>query len=372
MKTIQEDLLYAIALTMVPNVGLIQAKILLEHFGSARNIFRAGTKELESIPGMGTIRAGSVRKFRDFSVAEKELLFVQKAKIRAILYNDNEYPKRLRHCEDPPLVLFYKGNADLNADKVLSIVGTRRETDYGKSVLNEIMEGLSGSGLLILSGLAYGIDAIAHRTALKNGLPTVGVLAHGLDRIYPPLHQPLAREMLQQGGLITDFISGSKPDKQNFPKRNRIVAGMADALLVVESGLTGGSMITVTMAAGYNRDVFAIPGRIHDHKSEGCNMLIRDNKAGLVHSAGDILQHMNWTIKPAAKKIQQEIFYAFSEDEEKIYTLLRDHGNMHIDMLMQYSAISLSAFSSALLKLEMENLIVAFPGRMFGVPGLEA
>jgi DNA processing protein len=264
---------------MVPNVGAIQSKVLLEHFCSPENIFSASTRDLENVPGIGTIRARSIRSFRDFSIAEKEIRFMEKFMIRPILYNDDEYPKRLKHCDDPPTLLFYRGNADLNVAKVLSIVGTRQETDYGKQVLAEIMSGLRGTEILVLSGLAYGIDAIAHKMAMKNDLATVGVLAHGLDRLYPSQNNSLAREMLQHGGLVTDFMSGSKPDKQNFPKRNRIVAGMADALLVVESGITGGSMITVNMAAGYNREVFAVPGRIHDHKSEGCNLLIMDNKA---------------------------------------------------------------------------------------------
>jgi len=366
MKTIPEELLYAIALTMVPNVGAIQARILLEHFSCARDIFKAGSRDLESVPGIGVIRAKSIRAFRDFPAAEKELLFIEKSRVKAILYNDDEYPKRLHHCDDPPSVLYYKGNADLNVPKVLSIVGTRRETEYGRDVLSEIIADLAGTGILILSGLAYGIDAIAHRQALKNGLPTVGVLAHGLDRLYPSLHHSLAREMLQQGGLITDFTSGVKPDKQNFPKRNRIVAGMADALLVVESGITGGSMISVNMAGSYNREVFAIPGRIHDHKSEGCNKLIKENKAGLVRSAEDILTHMNWTNEPRPIKVQQEIFYHLSMDEEKIMQLLKENGNMHIEGLQRACKLGPAAFSSALLNLEMENLLRVYPGRIYG------
>ncbi len=366
MKTIPEDLIYAIALTMVPNVGAIQAKILLEHFSSARDIFSAGTRELEHVPGIGTIRAKSIRSFREFQLAEKETRFMDKFGIRALQYNDNEYPKRLRYCDDPPSVLYYKGNAELNVPKVISIVGTRRETEYGRDVLSEIMADLSGTGILVLSGLAYGIDAIAHRLALKNGLSTIGVLAHGLDRLYPSLHNALAREMLEQGGLITDFTSGEKPDKQNFPKRNRIVAGMSDALLVVESGITGGSMITVNMAGSYNREVFAVPGRIHDHKSEGCNKLINENKAILARSAEDILVHLNWKQETIIPKIQQEIFYRMNRDEEKIFQLLQQHGNMHIEILQKSCGIGPSAFSAALLNLEMENLVRAYPGRIYG------
>ena len=367
MKPIRDEVLYSIALTMVPNVGAIQSKILLEHFSTAENIFRASSRDLENVPGIGTIRARSIRSFRDFSLAEKEIRFMEKFKIRPILYNDEEYPKRLKHCDDPPTMLFYRGNADLNAGKVLSIVGTRQETEYGKQVLAEIMSGLEGSGILVLSGLAYGIDALAHRMALKNGLSTVGVLAHGLDRLYPSQNNALAREMLQRGGLVTDFMSGSKPDKQNFPKRNRIVAGMADALLVIESGITGGSIITVNMAAGYNREVFAVPGRIHDHKSEGCNLLIMDNKARLARSADDILIQMNWVKETNTRKNQPEIFYKATENEEKILAMLNKNGQMHIDQLMQSCTMHLAAFSASLLNLEMEKQIKAFPGRRYGI-----
>jgi len=367
MNTIPEDLLYAIALTMVPHVGAIQARILLEHFTTAKNIFRASARDLENVPGIGTVRARSIRAFRDFSIAEKEISFIEKSRVNALLYNDNEYPKRMHHCEDPPVVLYCKGNADLNASKVVSIVGTRRETEYGKDVLTEIITRLAGQDILVLSGLAYGIDAIAHRLAIRHGLPTVGVVAHGLDRVYPSLHQSLAREMLVNGGLITDFTSGVKPDKQNFPKRNRIVAGMADALLVVESGIIGGSMITANIATGYNRDVFAIPGRIHDHKSEGCNKLIKENTAILTCSAEDILTHMNWISESPPPVKQQEIFYQLSKDEEMIVKLLQEKGTLHIEALQQGCAMGPSAFSSALLNLEMENLVRAYPGRMYGL-----
>jgi DNA processing protein len=366
MNQLPEELLYSIALTMVPNIGAIQARILLEHFSNARNIFRASIKDLEQVPGIGTIRARSIRTYREFSLAEKEMSFLEKNRIKALLYNDNEYPKRLHHCEDPPPVLYYKGNANLNTDKVLSIVGTRRETGYGREILSEIMCKLEGYGILIISGLAYGIDAVAHRQAIKNGLPTVGVLAHGLDRLYPSLHHPLARDMLKDGGLITDFTSGVKPDKQNFPKRNRVVAGMADALLVVESGIIGGSIITVNMAAGYNREVFAVPGRVHDHKSEGCNKLIKDNNAVLTRSAEDILEHMNWTNKDFIPKAQQEIFYDLSNDEKQIIHLLMEKGNLHIEVLRQTCAMGPSAFSAALLNLEMEHLVQAYPGKIYG------
>lgn len=366
MNDLPEEILFSIALTMVPHIGAIQARILLEHFGCARDIFRASTRNLEQVPGIGSIRARSLRSYREFAIAEKEMSFLEKNRIKVLLYNDNEYPKRLHHCEDPPPVLYYKGNADLNAQKVLSIVGTRRETAYGRDILSEIMDKLQGFGILIISGLAYGIDAIAHRLAIKNGMPTVGVLAHGLDRLYPSLHSSLAREMLNDGGLITDFASGVKPDKQNFPKRNRVVAGMADALLVVESGIIGGSIITVNMAAGYNREVFAVPGRIHDHKSEGCNKLIKDNSAVLTRSAEDILLHMNWTNEGNIPKAQREIFYPLNNEEKQIINLLKEKGKLTIEALRQSCAMSPSAFSAALLNLEMEGLVRAYPGRVYG------
>jgi DNA processing protein len=303
------DLLYQIALTIVPNIGDIHAKALINHFGNAHDIFRAKKKDLEVIEGVGSIRAKCIKDFTSFHLAEDEIVFIEKYKISPLFITDNNYPQRLLNCYDSPSLLYYKGEADLNTSKIVAIIGTRNNNDYGKTVCEKIIEGLIGQHVMIISGLAFGIDTIAHKTALKNGLDTVAVLAHGLDRIYPSQNKGLAKEIIKQGGLLTDFRSNTNPDKQNFPKRNRIVAGMSDAVIVVETGIKGGSLITAELANGYNRDVFAIPGRTGDTKSEGCNYLIKNNKASLITNADDILENMGWKVykKPVIKK-QRELF----------------------------------------------------------------
>ena len=276
------DLLYQIALTLVPNIGDVHAKILATHFGDASSIFNAKKKELESIEGIGTVRASAIKSFNNFASCEKEMEFIEQYKITPLFITDKDYPKRLLNCYDSPALLFYKGNTDLNISKIISVVGTRNNNDYGKAACEKLIDDLSNENILIVSGLAFGIDTIAHKTAVKNNLPTIGVLAHGLDRIYPPQNKTLAKQMVENGGLLTEFLSNTIPDKQNFPKRNRIVAGMCDAVIVIESSKKGGSLITAELGNSYNKDVFAIPGRIYDSKSEGCNYLIKNNKASLI------------------------------------------------------------------------------------------
>ena len=289
------DLLYQLSLCQVPYIGYVHAKMLAERFPSAQAVFCASQRELECLEGIGTIRARSIKKFRDFNKAEKEIAFIRKYGIQTLFLKDDEYPRRLLDCYDPPTVLFYKGKANLNAAKILSVVGTRNSTDYGKQVVEKLMRDFSALNILIISGLALGIDAIAHTAALENNLRTVGVVAHGLDTLYPPENTLLAREILKDGGLLTEFPSNTKPDKHSFPSRNRIVAGISDATIIIESGIRGGSMITADMASGYNRDVFAIPGRIADAKSIGCNHLIRNNKAILLTEASQLNEIMGWS-----------------------------------------------------------------------------
>ena len=276
------ELFYQLALTLVPQIGDVQAKILVQQLGTASTIFKAPIRVLEKIEGIGTIRAQAIKAFRDFDVAETELRFIENQCITPLFLTDAAYPQRLLHCNDAPTLLFYKGTADLNASRIISIVGTRTNTDYGKAVTEKLVQELSSVPVLIVSGLAYGIDAFAHKAALKNGLQTIGVVGHGLDKMYPPAHTALAQEMMQKGGLLTEFFSGTMPDKHNFPLRNRIVAGISDATVVVETLVNGGSMITAKLADAYNRDVFAVPGRTIDTKSAGCNYLIQHNKAMLL------------------------------------------------------------------------------------------
>ncbi len=360
------DLLYQITLTLIPNIGDVHAKALVNHFGNAEDIFKAKKKELEEIEGIGSVRARSIKEFKDFKNAEEEIAFIEKYKITPLFITAKNYPQRLLNCYDSPAMLYYRGNADLNQPKIIAIVGTRNNNEYGKSVCEKLVEDLAGENILIVSGLAFGIDSIAHRSALKNDLKTVAILAHGLDRIYPTQNKSLAKEIIEQGGLLTDFRSKTNPDKQNFPKRNRIVAGISDAIVVVESSIKGGSLITAELGNGYNKDVFAVPGRINDTKSEGCNYLIKNNKACLITFAEDLLENMGWKEykKPSAKK-QRELFIELSDDEKIVVNILQQQQQIHIDELYIKSGLSSSAVASALLTLEMQSVINSFPGKMY-------
>jgi DNA processing protein len=360
------DLLYQLALTMVPNIGPVQAKILLQHFDS-RNIFKARQRDLERIEGIGSIRANSIKAFNDFSRAENELKFIEKYRIKTLFITEKNYPQRLLNCYDPPTLLFYKGEADLNASKTVAIVGTRNNTDYGRKITERIVESFSSGGILIISGLAFGIDSIAHRSAIANKLSTIGVVAHGLDTIYPSENNELAKKMtMQGGGILTQFPARTKPDKHNFPIRNRIVAGMADATIIVETNVRGGSMITAEMANGYNRDVFAVPGRTTDHKSSGCNYLIQTNKAVLYSDPAAFLEMMGWTTKqPTEKKYQREMFPELSQEEKIIVLILEQKDATSIDEINLKSGLSTSSVASALLSLELKGLVNGMPGKMY-------
>lgn len=360
------ELLYQLALTQVPNIGDVQAKLLVQHFGEAAAIFKAKKRVLESIEGMGAVRAASIHGFRDFDAAEKEIRFLEQYKITPLFLTDAAYPQRLLQCTDAPSLLFYKGTADLNTSKVLAIVGTRSNTEYGKKSTESLIEELKTYGVLIVSGLAYGIDAIAHKAALKAGLPTVGVVGHGLDKIYPPENSGLAREMVQNGGLLTEFWSGTKPDKHNFPLRNRLVAGMSDATVVIETDIRGGSMITAQLADSYNRDVFALPGRVTDKHSRGCNHLIQYNKALLLTDAQHLLQALGWEeLKQKKKPAQKALFIELTADEKIIADLLQQKETTHIDEINLRSGLSTSAVAAAILNLELSNVVQSLPGKMY-------
>ncbi len=360
------DLLYQIALTLVPNIGDVHTKTLVNIYGDAQSVFKAKRKELETIEGVGTVRAKNIKGFADFTKAEDELKFIEQYRISTYFLTDTNYPQRLLHCYDSPALLYYRGNAELNASKIIAVVGTRNNSEYGRAVTEKLIEDLSGQNILIVSGLAFGIDSIAHKAALKNNLQTVGVLAHGLDRIYPAQNKTLAKQMAEQGGLLTDFASNTNPDKQNFPKRNRIVAGMCDALIVIESGKKGGSLITAELANGYNKDVMAIPGKTIDPKSEGCNYLIRQNKASLITSANDLLELMNWIPKEKIFQTKQRaLFIELTADEKIITDILQQHESIGIDQLYFKSGLSSSAAAQALLMLEMQAVVISLPGKIY-------
>ena len=364
---INDDLLYQIALTRVPNIGDVHAKALIHIYGNAADVFKAPKKQLEKIEGIGTVRMRSLKSFTDFKACEDEISFIAKYKISPLFITDNAYPKRLLHCYDSPALLYFRGTADLNASKIVSVVGTRNYTEYGKHICETFIEELKNENILIVSGLAFGIDTIAHKIALKNGLDTIAVLAHGLDRIYPTQNKPLAKHMTTQGGLLTEFSSDTNPDRENFPKRNRIVAGMCDALIVIESGKKGGSLITAELANSYNKDVFAIPGRVTDAKSEGAHYLIRNNKASLITSTDDLLDMMNWKPQVPKKKIQRELFIELSPEERVIMEILQLQEQTPIDDIYLKSKLSSSSVASALLSLEMHGVVVAMPGKVYRV-----
>lgn len=360
------DLLYRIALTCIPHIGPVQAKILLQIL-EPKEIFMAKRSELERIEGIGTVRANAIRQFRDFKIAEDEIRFIEKYKVRPLFINDDDYPKRLLNCYDSPTLLYFRGDADLNPSKIISIIGTRNHTEYGKHLTEKLVSDLAEHKVTIVSGLAFGIDALAHKSAIRNKLSTIGVLAHGLDQVYPTQHQSLARDLIKQdGGLLTEFRSGIKPDKHNFPTRNRVVAGMCDATVVIESGVRGGSLITAELANGYNRDVFAFPGRASDSKSGGCNELIRTNKANLITDAIQLIEMLGWQNRGDKKlEKQKKLFIELTPDEQRIHTIISERQSIHIDEINLLSGLSSSAVAAAVLSLEMQNVIVAHPGKMY-------
>lgn len=360
------ELLYQLALTLVPNIGDVHAKILLQYFGAASDIFKAKQAALEKIEGIGSVRARSIKQFDDFKAAEKEISFIEKFRIQALFLTDEAYPKRLLNCYDSPTLLFYKGTADLNASKIVAIVGTRSNTDYGKQFTETLVKDLAAHDVIIASGLAYGIDAFAHKAAIKNGLPTVGVVGHGLDKIYPSENTALAKEMIQEGGgIVSEFFSGTKPDKHNFPLRNRVVAGLSDATVVVETLVKGGSMITAKLADAYNRDVFAVPGRSIDKHSAGCNYLIRNNKAILLTNAAELLEVMGWVTKKPKPKKQKELFIELTADEKAVLHLLQQKDAVHIDEINLHSGLTSSAAAAAILNLELQSVVSSLPGKMY-------
>lgn len=358
--------IYQIGLTMINGIGDVLARHLLDTVGDAETIFRESPSALQKIPGISVSLAAEIKRPQVLLRAEQELVFTEKNRIRFYFFSDPDYPARLKECSDAPILFYFKGNADLNAPRILSIVGTRKATDYGKSLTESFIKELANCfpDTLIVSGLAYGVDICAHRCALKYHLPTVAVLAHGLDRIYPPLHRPTAVEMVQQGGLLTDFPTGTIPNKPNFIKRNRIVAGLSDATLVVESAEKGGSLITADIAFSYGRDVFAFPGRVHDLHSKGCHLLIRQNKAALITSADDLITALCWDVNlPNIPLPQQtQILFPGHPQNEKLTAVLRENGEMHINQLAFKLGLPVHQVSSLLFQLEMDRVIRAFPG----------
>lgn len=364
-----QETLYRMALTRLLGIGIIGAHNLLKAAGSATCLFENRKNLSELIPGIAPHIAAAFDAPETLRICEAELRFAEKNQIQCLTEEDEAYPSRLRECSDAPIVLFYRGNADLNQSHVISMVGTRHATEYGKDLCLQFVRQLQEllPDTLIVSGLAYGIDIHAHRASLQQGLETIGVLAHGLDRIYPAAHRGTAAEMLRQGGLLTEFMSGTNPDRQNFIKRNRIIAGMSDATIVVESAEKGGSLITADIAESYHRDCFAFPGRITDPYSAGCNLLIRTNRASLIQSAEELVEAMNWketTVRPQA--IQRQLFPELSEEEEKIIECLKMYPDgMQINTLVVQCNIPVNRMASLLFDMEMKGMVRTLAGGMY-------
>ena len=363
----QEDLLYKIGITLIPGVGDVNAKKLIAYCGGVEAVFKEKQNALIKIPGIGLSVAESIIKSNVISLAEQEIKFIEQNEVKPLFYLDADYPERLKHCTDNPVMLYFKGNCNLNANKILGVVGTRNATEYGKEICRKIIEDLAPLNVMIVSGLAFGIDVHAHKAALHYGLNTIGVLGHGHDMIYPSLHLAISKKMLDQGGLLTDFRSNSKFMPENFPRRNRIVAGMVDAILVVEAAKKGGALITAEIANSYNRDVFAVPGRVGDMFSEGCNNLIKTNKAVIVTSAKDIMYIMAWQQKENKKavNVQKQLFLELSEDEKKIVDVLNGEGSVGVDMIGISAGLPVSKTAAVLLNLELMGIIKSLPGKKY-------
>jgi DNA processing protein len=367
---ITNECLYLTGLTFLKGVGSILASNLIRYFGSAEAIFKAKRPALAKVQGIGVYIAEQIENSGTEALkrAEKEMSYIDKNKIRLYAITADDYPRRLKECQDAPVVFYYKGNADLDAAKIISVVGTRKISDYGRKLTESLVGDLSAMlpDLLIISGLAYGTDICAHRSALKNNLSTVGVLAHGLDRLYPAVHRNTAIGMITAGGLLTDFASGTTPDRENFVRRNRLVAGLSDATIVVESAERGGSLITADMAFSYGRDVYTFPGRVTDEFSAGCNRLIQMNKAGLISSAKDLVMSLRWDSDTKARQpVQSSFDFQGKAEENQIMRILVEQKEFQINQLATEMNIPVHELSSMLFELEMEGYIKVLPGGVY-------
>ena len=365
------ELYYTLALLQVEGIGDVLAKKLIHHCGNAENVFATKKTQLQKIEGIGAAAVKNIHDKAVFANAEAELQFLSQEQITSLYFQDDVYPFRLKHCYDSPVLLFQSGTVALQNRKIISIVGTRQMTTYGAEVTKKLIEDLAPLEPIIVSGFAYGVDIYAHQMAMDCGLQTIGVLAHGLNQIYPKTHKKYIANMEQNGGFITEFWSSSQPDKENFIKRNRIVAGMSEVTIVIESAEKGGSLVTANLANDYNRDVFAVPGRITDKYSQGCNQLIKTQRANLLTSAADLIYLLNWELPSASKEkqkaIQKQLFVSLTAEEQAIYDALQKTGKEAIDILALTCNLPIYKLSSLLLNMELKGVIRPLPGKMFEV-----
>lgn len=360
-----QDLFYLLALLKVDGVGDIMAKKLLSHFGNAESILKAKTKEIAGIDGVGAVLLKNIKDKTIYEKADKEFEFLKSDGIKTSYFQDEDYPDRLKHCIDSPVLIFSSGNIDLKSKKIISIVGTRQITSYGTEFCRKLIEDLVALDPVIVSGFAYGVDIVAHQLAMENNLQTIGVLAHGLNQIYPRTHKKYMAKMEENGGFMTEFWSSSNPDKEKFVRRNRIVAGMSEATIVIESADKGGSLITANMANDYNRDVFAVPGRVTDKYSQGCNNLIKTQKANVLTSVADLVYILNWDVEKRAKPVQKQLFVELDSNEQKIYNFLIKNGKELLDIIAIQCDFPIFRISGILLNMELKGVIRPLPGKLF-------
>ena len=360
------ELFHVLALLKVDGVGDIVAKKLINHCGSAEEVFKSKRQQLQSIDGIGDVLLKKLKDKSIFEKAENEIKYIEEEHLSVLYYQETNYPEKLKHCIDGPTLLFASGNFDLNKRKIISIVGTREVTSYGTEFCKKLIEDLTVFNPIIVSGFAYGVDIVAHKAAMDNNLQTIGVLAHGLNQIYPKVHKKYVAKMEENGGFLTEFWSNSNPDKENFVRRNRIVAGMSEATIVIESAEKGGSLITANLANDYNRDVFAVPGRISDRFSQGCNDLIKTQRATLMTSAADLIYNLNWEMesKPT-KSVQKQLFVSLDNDEQLIYDYLQKNGKQLLDIVAIECSFPIFRISSILLNMELKGVIRPLPGKLF-------
>ena len=360
-----EDLLYKVALARLDGVGAVTARQLLNEYGSARAVFECRAKELNAIPNLKRETVKTIVSGQVLQEAEEEIELAERYEIDILFFTDANFPKRLKQVSQTPMVLYYKGNAPLDHNRTVGIIGTRRATAVGTHLVERLVEKLTDYQPLIISGLAFGIDIAAHKAALESNLPTIGVLGHGLKHLYPAKHRKIAEKMIEQGGLLTEYPFFKEADPRHFPMRNRIVAGLCDALVVVESPKKGGSIITAQFANDFNKDVFAVPGRLSDKISEGCNWLIKTHRAALLESAEDIAYNLRWDAQQKTVAEQLELFESLSKDEKLVVALLEESDNIHIDMLSYKSKLGTGVLATVLLQMELKGLIKSLPGKLY-------
>lgn len=361
-----KNFLALLTLKKAVNLGDSSIKKLIREVGSAEEVLKEKPGNLLKIDGIGKMKIKDIYNSSHYKAAENELKFVEENSINCLVYDEAEYPEKLKHCIDSPVVMFGSGNIDLKNKKIVSIVGTRQVTSYGIQFCEELIETLAPINPVIVSGFAYGVDITAQRAAVKHGLQTIGCLAHGLNQIYPKAHKKYVSQIEENGGFFTDFWSTDTFDRNNFLGRNRIIAGLSEATIVIESADKGGSLVTADIANSYNRDVFAVPGRAYDPYSKGCNMLIKTQKAHMLTSAADLIYMLNWELDQKEKPVvQKKLFVELDEQEKKIYNFLNVNGKEILDIIALQCDIPIFKVASVLLNMELKGVVKPLPGKLF-------